>query len=194
VIEEQPTDHRAEGDAESARRGPQANGLLPLAALAEQVGDDRQRGRHDQRRPDTHAGARGDEDVHRPGERRPRRSRSEEQHTGQEHALAAPPVAEAAGNEQQAGKDQDVGVDDPLQVGRRRVESAHQGRQRDVEDRVVQRDQQQRHAQHREGRSPPNDSSMGGRHQFGAHTECVNSSMGRRLVRHFAPHKSPLVE
>jgi hypothetical protein len=41
-------------------------------------------------------------------------------------------------------------VDDPLKVGGGGLQVPHQRRQRDVEDRVVERDEEQRHAQHHE--------------------------------------------
>ena len=41
-----------------------------------------------------------------------------------ERALAAEAVAERAGGQQQAGEDEHVGVDDPLQLRARRVEVA----------------------------------------------------------------------
>ena len=55
--------------------------------------------------------------------------------TGLERALAPEAVAERAQREQQAGEDEQVGVDDPLQRRRGGVEVLLQRRQRDVEDR-----------------------------------------------------------
>ena len=68
-------------------------------------------------------------------------------------ALAAEAVAEAAGRQQQAGEHERVGVDDPLDLAVRRVEVLDHRRDRHVEDRVVERDDQQRDAQH--GEDPP---------------------------------------
>ena len=59
-------------------------------------------------------------------------------------ALAAEAVAERAGGEQQAGEDEHVGVDDPLQLGAGCAEVALERRQRDVEDGVVEPDHEQR--------------------------------------------------
>ena len=65
-------------------------------------------------------------------------SAEDEQAEGQ-RALAAEAVAERAGGEQHAGEDEHVDVDDPLQLRGGGVEVALQRRQRDVEDRVVER-------------------------------------------------------
>src|SRR3990172_9101388 len=62
--------------------------------------------------------------------------------------------AEAPRREQQPGEDQDVGVDDPLQLGRRCSELAHERRKRHVHDRVVQRDHEQRQDEDPEGPPP----------------------------------------
>src|SRR5215210_1689145 len=58
--------------------------------------------------------------------------------------------AEYAGGEQQAGEDEHVGVDDPLELRGRRLQVDRQGRKGDVEDRVVEADHDQREAQHPE--------------------------------------------
>ena len=51
-------------------------------------------------------------------------------------------------DEHQPGEQHDVGVDDPLQIARAGVQLAHERRQGDVQDGAVERDDQQRHAQH----------------------------------------------
>ena len=76
-----------------------------------------------------------------------------------EAPVAAEAVAEAAGGEQQAGEHQRVGVDDPLQLAGRGAEPAlgrrvGERRERDVQDRVVERDDDEADAEHQQ-REPP---------------------------------------
>ena len=89
-----------------------------------------------------------DERRHAAGERGRGRRGTEDDEAEGERALAPEPVAEAAGGEQQAGEHERVGVDHPLEVADARAEVAHQGGQRDVDDRVVDHDHEQAHAQH----------------------------------------------
>ena len=89
--------------------------------------------------------------------------------------VAAEAVAEAAGGEQQAGEDERVGVDDPLQLAGGGAEAAlarrvGQRRERDVEDRVVERDHDQADAQHQQ-RQPPAAVDDVGILQGGAHSD-----------------------
>ena len=102
-----------------------ADGLRPAPRVGEDVGEDRQGGRHDQRAADAHDGPGGDQLV---GGARPRRPQHEPTpkitRPSDQRAVAAEAVAEAAGGEQQAGEHERVGVDDPLQLaGRRRRRS-----------------------------------------------------------------------
>ena len=83
-----------------------------------------------------------------PSEPRPKTSRPKRQ-----RPLAAEAVAERAGGEQHAGEHEHVDVDDPLQLRGGGVEVALQRRQRDVEDRVVEPDHEQRQAE--DGERPP---------------------------------------
>ena len=57
--------------------------------------------------------------------------------------------------EQQTGEDDGIGVDDPLQLGRRRMQAADDRRQSDVQDRVVEADEQQGHTQDSQRGSTP---------------------------------------
>ena len=67
--------------------------------------------------------------------------------------LAAEAVAEAAGREQQAGEHQDVGIDDPLHLRGRGPEIALDAGEGHVQDRVVQRDDEQ--AEREDPKDPP---------------------------------------
>ena len=78
-------------------------------------------------------------------------ARDAEQHEpGLQRALATEAVAERAHREQDAGEGEQVGVDDPLQRRARRREVRLQRRQRDVEDRVVEPDDEQAEGEHAE--------------------------------------------
>ena len=75
VAQQQPAGDRADGDGEAGEAGPHGDGPAPLARVAEDVGEDRQRRRHDQRPADAHEGAAGDE--LRGGRRQRRRHRAD---------------------------------------------------------------------------------------------------------------------
>ena len=83
-------------------------------------------------------------------EGRPGGAGGEQRQPGDERPLASDPVGEAARDEHQAAEHQRIGVDDPLELAGGRVELSHERRQDDVQHGVVQRDDQERHTQHRE--------------------------------------------
>ena len=89
---------------------------LPRSSPREDVGDDRERGGHDQRRADAHRRAHGDHLVGRVGDEGAEAGEPEDRHAGLERELAPEAVAERAEHEQQAGEDEQVGVDHPLQL------------------------------------------------------------------------------
>ena len=66
------------------------------------------------------------------------RRASEDGQPGRECTAAAEAIAERAHREQEAGEDEGVGVDDPLQLAAGRVEIALDCGKSDVEDRVVE--------------------------------------------------------
>ena len=65
---------------------------------------------------------------------------AEQGETDLQGVLAAEAVAERAHRQEQAGEDEHVGVDDPLERRRRGVEVLLQARQGDVQDGVVEPD------------------------------------------------------
>jgi len=150
VFEEQSAGDRAECDAEAGRGGPDGDRDRTFAAVGEHVDEDRQRRREQQGRADTHRTAPRDQLS------RSRRTGGEdgaetEQHQSRlQHALAAEAVAERAGRHEQPGEHQDVGVDDPLELAGGRTELAHEGRERDVDDRAVEHDREHGEAEHAE--------------------------------------------
>ena len=100
----------------------------------------------------------------------------EEQHQPElQRALAPEAVAERAGREQQAGEHERVARDDPLQLRLGRVELARERRDRDVEARVADEDDQQAEAQHRERPPAPvvqrSRPRLGGRWWLGGHPD-----------------------
>ena len=138
--------------------GPDADGLAPLARV-EDVGDDRQRRRHDRRAADAHQRPGPDQLAGRLGVRRqpatPGRTATRPM---QQDPPAAEPVAEHAEGEQQPGEDQRVRVDGPLEFALAGAEPVHRvgdGPQRDVEDGVVEHDDEQADDEHAEDRPAP---------------------------------------
>ena len=148
VLEQEPADERADRHAEPRHAGPDADRPAPLARVGEDVRQDRQRGRHDERGAEALHPSQHDQRAGRADHRAAQRSAAEDHQADHEARLAAEPIAGVAADQQQAGEHDRVGVDDPLQLARRHVELAHQRRQGDVDDRAVDADDQQRQAQH----------------------------------------------
>ena len=150
VVEQVAADDRAERDAEPGGRGPDADGRPPLALVLEHADQQRQRRGHDQRGARAHHRARRDQRPDAARVRRRRRGGAEHEQPGEQHAPASVAVAERPGEQQQPGERERVRVDHPLELAEVRVELAHQRRQRDVDDRVVDDDGEQARAQHAE--------------------------------------------
>ena len=62
----------------------------------------------------------------------------EQAEAGDHHTLASDQVAETASQKQQAGEGDQIGVDDPGQAGLREAEIALDGRQRNVDDGLIE--------------------------------------------------------
>ena len=150
VLEQPPAGHRAEGDGDAGRGGPDGDRRGPLLGGGEDVDEDRQRGGEHQRRADAHRRPPADQLAGAVGQGGERREQGEQGEADLHHALAADAVAEAAGGHQQAGEDEDVGVDDPLQLAGRGTELGRQRRQGDVDDRAVEDDDEHGRAEHGE--------------------------------------------
>ena len=105
--------------AERRHAGPDADGLAPLARVGEDVRDDREGRRHDERAADAHERA-GDDQRRRPNGASAESSEpdAEQRQADGEEPVATEAVAEASGGEQQAREHERVGVDDPLQLAR----------------------------------------------------------------------------
>ncbi len=150
VDQQQAADDRAERDPDAAGARPEADRALPDSGLVEHIRDDGQRRRHDQRGADAHAGPGGDQHAYRTGERGPGRPGRERSQPGQERPFPADPVGQAARHQQQPGEHDHVRIDDPLQRAGGGVQVSDERGEGDVQDGVVQRDHQQRDAQHGE--------------------------------------------
>ena len=148
-LEQKPAGQRAEPDPDRRQRRPDRDRLAALLA-GEQVGDDRERGGHDQRRPHTHRRAHRDHLIGGVCDEGAEAGQPEDRDAGLECTLAPEAVAERAEDEQQTGEDEQVGVDHPLQLRGGGVELVLQRRQGDVEDRVVEPDDHQAQRQHAE--------------------------------------------
>ena len=94
-----------------------AHRLRPLGGLLELGDDDRDDHAGRQRGAETLEEAADDQVLPCRSKAGPDRGDGEEEHAGQEHLLAADQVAQAAGYQKEAAESDQVGVDDPGQVG-----------------------------------------------------------------------------
>ena len=118
------------------------------------VGDERDRGRHGQRRPDALQGPRNHEHGG-PGRQAARqRHRAEERESEHEGAPPSHEVGHPAAEEQQSAVGQHVRVGDPRQPALADVEVRADARQRDLRDRQVERVEHDRGADHEENERP----------------------------------------
>ena len=135
--------------------GPDPDGAGSLSICREHVGQDRQRGGHQGRRPHSHDRPGPDEPVRRARPRRQGRPAPEDDEATHEDPLAPYPITECSEAQQQTSEEDRKGIDDPLQLGRGRVQVADDRRQGHVENRVVEADQQQGDAQNGQGHPAP---------------------------------------
>ncbi len=124
MVEQQAARDRADRNRHADCCRPDADGTSPFPRV-EDVGDDRQRLRHDRGAAQAHGGPRPDELPGRVRVRGDQRGDAEHRHPDHQHPLAADPVADHAEGEQQPGEDQGVGVDRPLQLTLARAQPAH---------------------------------------------------------------------
>jgi hypothetical protein len=150
VVEQEAADDRAERDADARGRRPDPDRGRALALVREHADQERERRRHDERGARAHRRASRDQRVDAAGVRRRRGGGAEQRQAREQRALAPVAVAERAGHQQQPREHERVRVDDPLELGDVRTQVAHERRERDVDDRVVDHDRQQARAQHPE--------------------------------------------
>jgi hypothetical protein len=161
LLPQRAADDRPEREADADDRAPRADRPRAFARLGEDVGDDRHRHRVEHRAADALQGARGDQPAERRGEAAQQRAGDEHEQPDLERAPAPEAVGGRAGQQQQAGDHDHVRVDRPLQPRQRRMQVAFDRRQRDVDDRVVHRDDQQAHAADREDQRAPAFAELG---------------------------------
>ena len=120
--------------------------LVPLAALGEGHGDDGERGRCDDRRPEALDAARRDQ--HPRGRREPadERGGAEDPEPDHEHDAAPDQVGRAPAEQEEAAVREPVRGDHPLQVPLREVQIVLDRRQRDIDDRDVEHHDEDRGA------------------------------------------------
>ena len=152
VLDQEAADHGADGQRQGADAGPGADRLAALVRR-EGVGDDREGRRHHERGADALRGAPGDEPGLALREPDEGAREAEDDDAEEEHPPAAEDVAQAPAGDEQHGEAQRVGVDGPFEAADRRVQVLLDRRQRDVHDRVVEHDHEQREAHRAEG--PP---------------------------------------
>jgi hypothetical protein len=122
----------------SADRRPDAHCHRPVAGRGERRRDDRERGRGDQRGTESLHGTRRDQHGVVAGESGDQGRDGEGGEARDEQTPPAVDVAEPTAGQQQAREHQDVAADHPLQCGRAQVQVALDGRDRDVDDVVVE--------------------------------------------------------
>jgi hypothetical protein len=148
---ERAADQEADRAAADGHEDVDAHGSRPLEWLGEVRDDDRDDDRGGERGAHALQEAGRHEQRLVRGQRAQRRGGGEEDDAGEEDALAADEVAEAAGHEQEAAERDQVRVDHPGQVRLGEVQVALDGRQRDVHDGRVERVHELSEADHDEG-------------------------------------------
>ena len=123
---------------------------LARSRVAEGVDEDGQRRRHDERPADAHDAAAGDEHRGGAGEGAEHRAGQEDEQAGGQRVASAEPVTEASCGQQQPGEHDGVGGHDPLELGGAGVEVHDDLRKGDVDDRVVDRGDEQGDHEHAE--------------------------------------------
>ena len=106
----------AGGGAETADRAPDPECLVPVDALLEQGGDERERRRCHQRGAEALREPGGDQRRLVSGESAGKRAAGEEEDAGDEHAPPPEQVGGAAAEQQEAAVGEHVAARDPLQV------------------------------------------------------------------------------
>ncbi len=128
-----------------------ADGTAALARLGEERDEHAEADRGGQGAADALEEAGGDQQLRAGGEGAQQRGRGEQRQAGDEHLPAADEVPEPAGQQEQPGEGDQIGVDGPGQAGGGEAEVLLDGRQGDGDDRAVQDDHQHPRAEHGQG-------------------------------------------
>ncbi len=142
ALDQQPAEQRPGGQRAAADAGPHPDGPSALALVRVGVGDDRERpGEHEGGAEPLNDPAR---DQHRRRTRRATAQRGDAEHgeAGEHDALVAVQVTDGPSGEHETGQREGVAVDDPLQPADPGVQAAADRRERHVDDRHVEQDQE----------------------------------------------------
>ena len=145
LLHEHAAQHRPQHQPYARDRRPHAERLRALLGR-EHDRDQRQRRRQHARGRRAHQRPRADQRAREGSDRAQARGDAEARHAGEEHALAAEAVGQPAAEEQQPGERDQEGVEHPLELADSRVEVLRDVRQRDVDDRHVDRADEHRSA------------------------------------------------
>jgi hypothetical protein len=142
ALHERAAQQRPGRQGRAADPRPQPDRPRAIAGVREGMADHGERAGEQERRAyalqDAEADQRGGARRHRAAQRGDAEQRQPPEHD----ALVATDVANHAGAEHQAGQRDRVAVDDPLQAADARVQPRADLRQRDVDDRHVEQDQE----------------------------------------------------
>jgi hypothetical protein len=129
----------SDGDRRARARRPRADRGRSLVRFEDRR-DDRQRAGDEQRAERTLQRPRRDQDRDRRCDGAQQRGRTEAGDADREDPAPAIEVAERPADEHERGEQEQVGLDDPLLIGERRIEFLAQRGQGDVDDGLVDED------------------------------------------------------
>ncbi len=137
------SDERADGEGDAGDGSPDADGAGSCLGVGKDVGDDGEGDGVEHGSAEALDGSKGDELVDGVGERAEKRPEAEGRQADEEAAAAAEAVGHGAGEHEEGGDDEGVGVEDPLQAGELGVEIVLDGGEGDVDDGDVHPDEQE---------------------------------------------------
>jgi hypothetical protein len=137
-----PAQQQADRGAGAGHRRVDAKRPVARGAFGKVGGNQRQRGRRDDRAASALEGPRGQQPPLASGEPTEQGRSGEQQQPEDEYPPPAQPVARAAAEQEQTAEGDRVGVHDPLQAGAGEVERALHMRQRHIDDGAVEHDHQ----------------------------------------------------
>ena len=192
AIGEYPAEEHSRGAAGPCDGPPGPERLVALGAVTERRRDDRECRGRDDRGTEALGGAGGDQLTLVGGEAgRERRGRDDEE-AGDEHSSPSQQVGQPPAEQQEAAEGEHVGVDDPGQALLREVEALADRRQRHVDDRGVEYDDELREAEQGEGDPAAAFELLGCGHHRGPPRVCdvclcdnrnLNSGFASRTIR-----------
>ena len=146
VIDDEPTDGRSDPERERVDPGPDRQGLRALLVVVVRGVQDRQAAGERERGADAEEGPADDEDAGAGREAAEHRRDGEDDDADQEDALAPEEIAERRAGQDQAGVDDVVRVEHPLELGDAGVKTLLERAEREVDDSGVELDHRDREA------------------------------------------------